>query len=67
MPIKTILTYRNGSPGSERQTEAAIAVARRFDAHLSIATIGYEPEMPADAYNSFSGASVHAELHARAE
>ena len=67
MPIKTILTYRNGSPSSEKQTEAAIAAARHYDAHLSIATVGYEPEMPADGYGAVSGVTVTAELHARAE
>lgn len=65
MPIKTILTYRDGSPVSERQIEAAIAAARRFDAHLSIAAVGYEPEMTGDAYGALSGADVLAELHAR--
>lgn len=67
MPIKTILTYRNGFPSSETQMEAAISAARRFDAHLSVATIGYEPEMPFDAYGSLSGVEMDAELRARAE
>jgi nucleotide-binding universal stress UspA family protein len=67
MPIKTILTFWNGAPDAERQVQAAIAFARRFDAHLGVATIGYEPDIPADAYTSVSGVLANAELHARAE
>lgn len=65
MPIKSILTYWNGSPASERQIESAIATARRFDAHLSVATMGYAPEIPASAYTYMSELSINADFHAR--
>lgn len=67
MPVKSILTYWNGSPSSEKQVAAAIATARHYDAHLSIAAIGYEPELPGDAYSAYGDLPIREELHDRAQ
>ncbi|WP_191090182.1 universal stress protein [Histidinibacterium aquaticum] len=41
MPIKSILTFYDGSAASETQLGAAITLAKRFDAHIDVAVIAY--------------------------
>ena len=67
MPLKSILTYWNGSPNSEKQISGAIAAAQQFDAHLSIAAIGYAPEIVGDVPYGYGGLEVREKLNAHAE
>lgn len=67
MPMKSILTYWNGSPSSEKQISAAVAAAQQFDAHLSIAAIGYAPEIVGDVPYGYGGLEVREKLNAHAE
>ena len=67
MPVKSILTYWNGSPSSEIQTSAAVAVAQKFDAHLSIAGIGFAPEIVGDIPYSYGGLEISEKLYAQAD
>lgn len=66
MPVKSILTYMDGSSGAEDQMAHAIDVARRFDAHLSVAALGFEPELPVETYAVMSDLPIRAELSERA-
>lgn len=67
MPVKSILTYWNGSPSSEKRISAAVAAAQQFDAHLSIAAIGYAPEIVGDVPYGYGGLEVREKLNAHAE
>lgn len=64
MSYKSILTYCDTEPASEVQVSAAIEVTRSFDAHLTIAAVGYEPDIPPNAFASGSGFEL-AELFER--
>ena len=61
MPYRSILTYFDGDDASEDRLNAAIAVARQTDAHLTALAIGYDPNIPPYAYGEAAGA-VMAEL-----
>ncbi|TYO89990.1 universal stress protein [Oceanicella actignis] len=50
MTYKTILTCTDGETDGRGRMSAAIALSRRFDAHLSVVALGYEPDLPAYAY-----------------
>lgn len=67
MPMKSILTYWNGSPNSEKQIAAAVTAAQQFDAHLSIAAIGYAPEILDDDPYAYSSLQIREKLYADAE
>lgn len=66
MPIKSVLTYMNEAPLSGAHLDAAIATARRFEAHLSVAAVAFEPEISPGANGEFFGFSLVAELRERA-
>lgn len=55
MTYKTILTYVDDDPASAQRLESAIAEARRYDAHLSVAAMAFEPEVPAYAFGEAVG------------
>ena len=67
MPVKSILTYWNGPPSSKKQISAAIAVAQKFDAHLSIAAIGFAPEIVGEIAYSYGGLEFSEKLYAQAD
>lgn len=49
MTYKTILTYLDGDDGSESQIKIAAELTHCFNAHLTIAALGYHPEIPPTA------------------
>ena len=65
MSFKSIHTFVDGSDASERQLASAIEICRRVDGHLSVAAIGYEPDVPTYALAD-GAASVIADLIAEA-
>lgn len=67
MPIRTVLTYWDSTPRAEERLAGAFDWARRFDAHLSVATIGWEPDMSAHAHTAVAELPYLEKLHARAE
>ncbi|MDD9732358.1 universal stress protein [Mameliella sp. AT18] len=66
MPVKSILTYLDGSSSGEEQFGHAIEAARKFDAHLRVAALGFEPELPVETYAVMSDLPIRAELSDRA-
>lgn len=66
MPVKTILTYVDRAPGDEAQLAVAIAAARRFDAHLSVAAVAYLPEIVVDPFPGIAAPTQEARERARA-
>lgn len=48
MPIKSILTWVDHSEHAKARLDMAVAAAKRFDAHLSVASICFLPEIPVD-------------------
>lgn len=46
MSIKTILTYSDGSKGSEERVAAAVELARLHDAHLVVLAFGFALDLP---------------------
>ncbi len=46
MAIKTILTYADGSPGTDHRLAAAIETAGKLDAHLTVLAFGFQPDIP---------------------
>jgi nucleotide-binding universal stress UspA family protein len=55
MAYRSILTYYdNGAPAKQR-LNSAIALARQFDAHLTVAAFSYEPGIPPYAYGESAG------------
>ena len=65
MSFKSIHTFVDGSDAGEKQLASAIEVCRRADGHLSVAAIGYEPDVPTYALAD-GAASVVADLIADA-
>ena len=58
MSCKTILTYCDAEGRSDARLAAAIAVARYFDAHLSVLGMGYEADMPVYAMGDVVGPAI---------
>ncbi len=46
MAIKTILTYADGSPGTDNRLAAAIETAAKMDAHLTVLAFGFQTDIP---------------------
>jgi nucleotide-binding universal stress UspA family protein len=46
MSIRTILTYSDGSKGTEHRLSAAVRLARQQDAHLIVLAFGFTPDLP---------------------
>jgi nucleotide-binding universal stress UspA family protein len=46
MTVKTILTYSDGSRGTEHRLSAAIELARHEDVHLNVLAFGFEIDLP---------------------
>jgi nucleotide-binding universal stress UspA family protein len=46
MAIKTILTYADGSPGTDHRVAAAVETAAKLDAHLTVLAFGFQPDIP---------------------
>ncbi len=70
MTFKTILTCTDGETDGNGRMAAAISLTRRFDAHLSVVALGYEPDLPAYAYGeapSLAMTQWYEESRARAE
>jgi len=61
MSFKTLLTYWDGEAASSNRVEAAVALARMFDAHLNIVAFGYEPDIP-----SYAPAAAMTDFYGRA-
>lgn len=66
MAYKSILTFMDDGPGSDQRLNAAIAVARQFDAHLTVIAYGYDPSVPHYAYVDAPGGAI-ADLMAQAK
>ncbi len=58
MSCKTILTYCDAEGRSDERLAAAIAVARYFDAHLTVLGMGYEADMPVYAMGDVVGPAI---------
>ncbi len=70
MPYKSILTCTDSESEPENHVAAAIELTRRFDAHLTIAALGCEPDFPPSAFGDFPGletAEIFAQSRERAE
>lgn len=70
MSYKSILSYTDSEAGPESHVSLAIDLTRRFDAHLTIAALGCDPDAPPSAFGEFPGiemADVFAESRERAE
>lgn len=65
MTYRSILTYIDTQTPPETCLDAAIAIARQMDAHLSVLAFGYEPHAGVYAYGD-PGVSVSAQLFAEA-
>lgn len=58
MSCKTLLTYCDGEDRSDARMAAAIAVARYFDAHLTVLAMGYEADIPIYAMGDVVGPAI---------
>lgn len=65
MTYRSILTYIDGQTPPDKCLDAAIAVTRQMDAHLSVVAFGYEPNVPVYAYGD-PGIGVSEVLYAQA-
>lgn len=50
MPVKSVLTWVDRSEHAHGRLSSAIAVAARFDAHLSVAAVCFEPDIPVNVH-----------------
>lgn len=50
MPVKSVLTWVDRSEHAHGRVSAAVAVAARFDAHLSVAAVCFEPDIPVSVH-----------------
>lgn len=50
MSYKTFLTYADAYSPNEDRMALSADLARNFDAHLTVAVLGYEPEVPPSPY-----------------
>lgn len=50
MPVKSILTWVDRTEHAQARLTAAIATAVRFDAHLSVAAVCFEPDIPVNVH-----------------
>ena len=58
MSYKSLLTYADSGAASERRLATSIELARQFDAHLTIAAFGYDPDIPPYAFDEGAGAEL---------
>jgi nucleotide-binding universal stress UspA family protein len=58
MSCKTLLTYCDAEDRSDARLAAAIAVARYFDAHLTVLGMGYEADIPVYAMGDVVGPAI---------
>jgi len=65
MPVKSILTYVDRSTADEVRFAAAVAAAARFDAHLSVVSLGIVPDLLVDPMSGVSVMSFDAEMQLR--
>jgi nucleotide-binding universal stress UspA family protein len=65
MQCKSIITYCDSEADFEGRLMSAASLAKRFDAHLTIASLGYLADVPTYAYGEIPG-SVLAEVFERA-
>lgn len=66
MTYKSFMTYIDGDDASQERLSAAAGLTRQFDGHLTVAAVGYNPNVPAYAYGEVAGA-VMADLYATAQ
>lgn len=66
MPIKSILTYVDGSQGDDRRLACATAAANRYEAHATIVAFGMLPEIVAEPYAGMAPVALDAGMQARA-
>lgn len=70
MSYKSILTYTDSDGEPENHVSVAMELARRFDAHLTIAALGCDPDVPPSAFGDFPGiemAEIFEQSRERAE
>lgn len=70
MSCKSILTYCDSQDWAEGRISAAIELTRRFDAHLTIAAVACDPDVPPSAFGAFPGlemAEIYAQSREQAE
>ncbi|WP_121066499.1 universal stress protein [Chachezhania antarctica] len=63
MPIKTVLTYADGTARDDGRLAATLAVSRHYHAHVSVVAIGIEPEIPTGAYAGFGETAFRNDFH----
>ncbi|MGF1551815.1 MAG: universal stress protein [Paracoccaceae bacterium] len=56
--LRSLVTYVDDTPGSERRLAAAVALARLQDAHLSVVAFGYDPNIPPYAFGAGAGVGL---------
>lgn len=66
MSYVSIFSYTDGDAASEHRLNCAAALARRFDAHLSVLGIGYDYNVPSYAFAG-AGGIVMADLITQAQ
>lgn len=64
MSYKSILTYSDSEAETEKHLSVAIDLTRRLDAHLAIAALGCDPDVPPTAFAGSPGVEM-AEMYAR--
>ena len=58
MSYKSILTCCDSEDWAEGRISTAIELTRRFDAHLTIAALGCDPDIPPSAFGAFPGVEM---------
>ncbi|MEM7497954.1 MAG: universal stress protein [Pseudomonadota bacterium] len=55
---RTVVTFSDTDPGSDARLQAALAVAAAEDAHLTVLTLRYQPDIPPYAFGDAGGGTI---------
>ncbi|HEU0223257.1 MAG TPA: universal stress protein [Paracoccaceae bacterium] len=62
MPYKTLIVSWDDRPAAQHRLAAALALAQKFEAHVSVLCFGLQPGIPAFGYGEFSGEMVAVQI-----